>query len=168
MSEVCSGEQTFVQLRTGLKQKDSPTHYENPAPPPSSARTWVLVWVAGRYLSSADMCDGLCCLTSTEARRPIRDGDEWKKGDRRVKTSKQAPTRKTKAVVDRRQNNRMLIKAVSVRHCLPSVDVKQHESKKTGIAQRPPHHTVAAPTVMQNIVTKNVRSSAVGKLTCLL
>ena len=26
----------------------------------------------------------LCCLT-TEARRPIRDGDEWEKGDRRVK-----------------------------------------------------------------------------------
>ena len=26
-----------------------------------------------------------CCLTSTEARRPIRDGDEWEKGDRRVK-----------------------------------------------------------------------------------
>ena len=25
-----------------------------------------------------------CCLTSTEARRPIRDGDEWEKGDRRV------------------------------------------------------------------------------------
>ena len=23
-----------------------------------------------------------CCLTSTEARRPIRDGDEWEKGDR--------------------------------------------------------------------------------------
>ena len=28
---------------------------------------------------------GGCCLTSTEARRPIRDGDEWEKGDRRVK-----------------------------------------------------------------------------------
>ena len=22
----------------------------------------------------------LCCLTSTEARRPVRDGDEWEKG----------------------------------------------------------------------------------------
>ena len=42
-----------------------------------------------------------------EARRPIRDGDEWEKGDRRVKP-KQAPTRKTKAAVVRRQNNRML------------------------------------------------------------
>ena len=27
----------------------------------------------------------LFCLTSTEASRPIRDGDEWEKGDRRVK-----------------------------------------------------------------------------------
>ena len=26
-----------------------------------------------------------CIVTSTEARRPIRDGDEWEKGDRRVK-----------------------------------------------------------------------------------
>ena len=26
-----------------------------------------------------------CCLTSTEARRPIRLGDKWEKGDRRVK-----------------------------------------------------------------------------------
>ena len=25
-----------------------------------------------------------CCLMSTEARWPIRDGDEWEKGDRRV------------------------------------------------------------------------------------
>ena len=41
---------------------------------------------------------------STEARRPIRDGE---KGDRR-ETFKQVPTWKTKAAVDRRQNNRML------------------------------------------------------------
>ena len=26
-----------------------------------------------------------CCLTSTEARRPVRDGDEWEKRDRRVR-----------------------------------------------------------------------------------
>jgi len=26
-----------------------------------------------------------CCLTSTEARKPIRNGDEWENGDRRVK-----------------------------------------------------------------------------------
>ena len=65
-------------------------------------------------------------------RRPIRDGDEWEKGDRRPirdgdewergtegllgtgtsgkgvqksETSKQAPTRKTKAAVDRRKNS---------------------------------------------------------------
>ena len=28
---------------------------------------------------------GGCCLTSTEVSRPVRDGDEWEKGDRRVK-----------------------------------------------------------------------------------
>ena len=31
------------------------------------------------------MRERLCCLTSTEARRPVRDGNEWEKGDRRVK-----------------------------------------------------------------------------------
>ena len=36
---------------------------------------WVCVWERER----------LRCLMSTEARRPIRDGDEWEKGDRRVK-----------------------------------------------------------------------------------
>ena len=86
----------------------------------------------------------LCCLTSTEASRPIRDRDEWEKGDRRVKPrNTEAPNRKAKAAVDRRQNNRML------RQC-PS-----------GIAQRPPHHAIAVPTAMQNRVTKTtVRSSA--------
>ena len=62
-------------------------------------------------------------------------------------TSKQAPTRKTKAAVDRRQNNKML------RQC-PS-----------GIAQRPPHHAIAVQTVMQNRVTKtmSLAAAAVGK-----
>ena len=67
------------------------------------------------------------------------------KGGQKSETSKQAPTRKTKAPVDRRQNNRML------RQC-PS-----------GIAQRPPHHAIAVPTAMQNSHKDNVRSSAVGK-----
>ena len=38
-------------------------------------------------------------------------------GGGKSEDSRQAPTRKTKAAVDRRQNNRMLIKAVSARHC---------------------------------------------------
>ena len=41
------------------------------------------------------------------------------KGGQKSETSKQAPTRKTKAAVDRRQNNRMLIKG-SVRPALRS------------------------------------------------
>ena len=60
------------------------------------------------------------------------------KGGQKSETSKQAPTRKTKAAVDRRQNNKML------RQC-PS-----------GIAQRPPHHAIAVPTAMQNRVTKTM------------
>ena len=75
-----------------------------------------------------------------EARRPIQDGDE---GGKTSETSRQAPTRKTKAAVDRRQNNKML------RQCPPS------------IAQRP-HHAIAVPTAMQNSHKDNVRSSAVG------
>ena len=67
------------------------------------------------------------------------------KGGQKSETSRQAPTRKTKAAVDRRQNNRML------RQCL------------SGIAQRPQHHAIAAPTAMQNSHKDNVRSSAVGK-----
>ena len=67
------------------------------------------------------------------------------KGGKKSETSKQAPTQKTKAAVDRRQNNKML------RQC-PS-----------GIAHRPQHHAIAVPTAMQNSHKDNVRSSAVGK-----
>ena len=59
-------------------------------------------------------------------------------GRQKSETSKQAPARRTKAAVDRRQNNRML------RQC-PS-----------DIAQRPPHYAIAVPTVMQNRVTMSV------------
>ena len=65
------------------------------------------------------------------------------KRGKKSETSKPAPTRKTKAAVDRRQNNN--VKAVS------------------GIAQRPPHYATAVPTAMRNRVTETVRSSAVGK-----
>ena len=81
-----------------------------------------------------------------EASRPIRDGDEWEKGEgQKSETSKQAPTRKTKAAVDLRQNNRML---------------KQCPS---GIAHRPPHHAIAVPPAVQNSHKDNVRSPAFGK-----
>ena len=76
----------------------------------------------------------LCCLMSMEASRPIRDAE---KGDRR-ETFIQVPTWKTKDAMDRCQNNRML------RQCL------------SGIVQRPPHHTTAVPTAMQNRVTKTM------------
>ena len=50
---------------------------------------------------------------TTEAIRPIRDGDEWEKGGQKSETAKQAPTRKTKAAVDRRQNNKLLMQCPS-------------------------------------------------------
>ena len=73
------------------------------------------------------------------------------KGGQKSETSKQAPTRKTKAAVDRHQNNRMLL-----RQC-PS-----------GITQQLPYHATAVPTAMQNSQKGNVRSSAAGKLTVIL
>ena len=46
-------------------------------PPRLSHSSWALNnWKADWFF---------CCLTSTEARRPIRDGDEWASGDRRMK-----------------------------------------------------------------------------------
>ena len=66
-----------------------------------------------------------------------------KSGVQKSETLKQAPTQKTKAAVDRCQNNRML---------------RQYPS---GIAQ---HHTSAVPAATQDRVTKTVRSSTIGKL----
>ena len=81
---------------------------------------------------------------STEASRPVRDGDEWEKGGQKSKTSKQVPAWKTRAAADCQQNNNM------VRQCPFS------------IAQRLPHHAIAVPTAMQNSHKDNVHSSAVG------
>ena len=66
----------------------------------------------------------MCCLTSTEVNRPIRDGDEREKGDRRVKPR------------NRRQPGRPGLPCPS------------------GITQRPPHHAIAVPTATQNRATK--------------
>ena len=59
------------------------------------------------------------------------------KGGKKSEDSREAPTRKTKAAVDRRQNNKML------RQCL-------------GIAQQLPYHAVAVPADMRNRVTKTM------------
>ena len=87
----------------------------------------------------------LCCLTSTEARRPIRDGDDWEKGGQKSETSKQAPTRKTEAAVDHRQNNRML------RQC------------SSGIAATTAPRSCCPNCYAEQSHRDNVRSSAVGK-----
>ena len=89
--------------------------------------------------------ENICCLTSTEASRPIRDGDEWEKGDRRVKPR------------NRRQPGRprlpwtaatMLRQLVSVRHCAVTTAPRN-----------------CCPNCYAEQSHKdNVRSSAVGKL----
>ena len=68
---------------------------------------------------------------------------QGRKGKRYSEGSRQAPTRKTKAAVDRRPNNKML------RQCPP------------GIVQQLPY--LAVPTATRNNHKDNVRSSAVGK-----
>ena len=67
------------------------------------------------------------------------------KGGQKSETSKQAPTRKTKAAMDRRQNNKMLWQC------------------PLGIAQQLPYHAIGVPTAMRNSHKDNVRSSVVGK-----
>ena len=59
-------------------------------------------------------------------------------GKKKSEDSRQAPTRKTKDAVDRRQNNRML------RQCA------------LGIAQQLLYYAIAVPTAMQNRVTKTM------------
>ena len=88
---------------------------------------------------------GIILLKSTEARWPIRDGDKGGRG--KSEDSRQAPARKTKAAVDRRQKNRMLIKAESTRHC--AVTTVQRNCCPNCYAEQ--SHK------------DNVRSSAVGK-----
>ena len=57
-----------------------------------------------------------CCLTSTEARWPIRDGDRVGRGRESDWLDRGNRPKKTGETVDRRQNNGS-VKAVSPRHC---------------------------------------------------
>ena len=57
-----------------------------------------------------------CCLTSTEARWPIRDGDRVGRGRESERLDHGNRPKKTGETVDRRQNNGS-VKAVSPRHC---------------------------------------------------
>ena len=57
-----------------------------------------------------------CCLTSTEARWPIRDGDRVGRGRETERLDRGNRPKKTGETVDRRQNNGS-VKAVSPRHC---------------------------------------------------
>ena len=56
------------------------------------------------------------CLTSTEARWPIRDGDRVGRGRESERLDRGNRPKKTGETVDRRQNNGS-VKAVSPRHC---------------------------------------------------
>ena len=79
-----------------------------------------------------------CCLTSTETRWPVRDGDEGGRGRKRSQDSRQAPARKTKDAVDRRQNSTIL------RQC------------PFGSAQQLLYQAIAVPTAMRNRATKTM------------
>ena len=57
-----------------------------------------------------------CCLTSTEARWPIRDGDRVGRGRESERLDRGNRPKKTGETVDRRRNNGS-VKAVSPRHC---------------------------------------------------
>ena len=57
-----------------------------------------------------------CCLTSTEARWPIRDGDRVGRERESERLDRGNRPKKTGETVDRRQNNGS-VKAVSPRHC---------------------------------------------------
>ena len=57
-----------------------------------------------------------CCLTSTEARWPIRDGDRVGRGRESERLDRGNRPKKTGETVERRQNNGS-VKAVSPRHC---------------------------------------------------
>ena len=57
-----------------------------------------------------------CCLTSTEARWPIRDGDRVGRGWESERLDRGNRLKKTGETVDLRQNNGS-VKAVSPRHC---------------------------------------------------
>ena len=57
-----------------------------------------------------------CCLTSTEARWPIRDGDRVGWGQESERFDRGNRPKKTGETVDRRQNNGS-VKAVFPRHC---------------------------------------------------
>ena len=57
-----------------------------------------------------------CCLTSTEARWPIRDGDRVGSGRESERLDRGNRPKKTGETVDRRQNNGS-VQAVSPRHC---------------------------------------------------
>ena len=87
----------------------------------------------------------LCCLTSTKASRPIRDGDEWKRGTEEwnLETGANPENLGCRGPPPEQQN----VKAVSVRHCAATTAPRN-----------------CCPNCYAEQSHKdNVRSSAVGK-----
>ena len=68
------------------------------------------------FTTDYELCLLSCCLTSTEARWPIRDGDRVGRGQESERLDHGNRPKKTGETVDRRQNNGS-VKAVSPRHC---------------------------------------------------
>ena len=77
-----------------------------------------------------------CCITSTEARRTIRDGDEWERGTEEWNLETGANTKD--------------------QGCRGPPPEQQDVKCPSGIAQRPQHHPTAVPNAMQNRVTMTI------------
>ena len=92
----------------------SPSHRCNPDPDPSYAGEVGGAGCGGGGGGAANLLS--CCLTSTEARWPIRDGDKVGRGPESERLDRGNRPKKTGETVDRRQNNGS-VKAVSPRHC---------------------------------------------------
>ena len=74
---------------------------------------WVLMYPSGSRYALILLS---CCLTSTEVRWPIRDGDRVGRGRESERLGRRNRPKKTGETVDCRQNNGS-VKVVSPRHC---------------------------------------------------
>ena len=92
-----------------------------------------------------------CCLTSTEVRWPIRDGDRVGRGWESERLDRGNHPKKTGETVDRRQNNGS-VKAVSPRHC--PATCAHAIALSTAVLDRTTKTMSVAPLLMNNLKQK--------------
>ena len=105
----------FLRIRDLLvSRKTTQRHFFSHPPSPFHG-----IFANATVLAFVLLCDSTllsCCLTSTEARWSIRDGDRVGRGRESERLDRGNRPKKTGETVDRRQNNGS-VKAVSPRHC---------------------------------------------------